>query len=298
MTLRGVSLFWSQWAPNFYNRDLISWLVSDWQIDVLRIPVAACSPGYLSDPDAELRKAETAIEAAISNGIYVIVDWHAHDPHTQQAIEFFTKVSSRWGSKPNLIYETWNEPDPKYGWDTIREHHDAVTKAIRSTAPNPVILCGTPDHCTEFDPVIEKPVNGENVAYTCHFYAGTHRDGLRRKLSKALGQALPIFVTEWAGSEADGGGVLDQAETWRWLEFLQGNSISHVGWSIHDKDETSAMLRPGASPGGGWRNRDLSASGRLVRAYLRQNGRDLGDNGVAGRLLRFLSRSRRHPPKP
>ncbi|MFP4418392.1 MAG: glycoside hydrolase family 5 protein, partial [Chitinispirillaceae bacterium] len=35
--LMGMSLYWSVWGgEEFYNRDVVSWLVEDWNIDVIR----------------------------------------------------------------------------------------------------------------------------------------------------------------------------------------------------------------------------------------------------------------------
>src|SRR5690554_7858447 len=34
--LRGMSLFWSQWMEQFYNKKTVRWLVNDWKITVIR----------------------------------------------------------------------------------------------------------------------------------------------------------------------------------------------------------------------------------------------------------------------
>src|SRR5687767_5998958 len=70
--LRGMSLFWSQWQGQFYNASAISWLVKDWNINVIRIAMAVDHGGYAENP-AELEKVTTVIDAAIKEGIYVIV---------------------------------------------------------------------------------------------------------------------------------------------------------------------------------------------------------------------------------
>ena len=47
------------------------------------------------------------------------------------AIRFFTAIARRYRGVPNLIYETWNEPLPKYGWSTIiKPYHRHVIAAI------------------------------------------------------------------------------------------------------------------------------------------------------------------------
>jgi endoglucanase len=41
VTLRGMSLFWSQWAPQYYSAETVAWLAQDWQVDVVRAAIAA-----------------------------------------------------------------------------------------------------------------------------------------------------------------------------------------------------------------------------------------------------------------
>jgi endoglucanase len=273
--LRGVSLFWSQWKPEFFNAGTVAWLAGDWRIDLIRAPIAVASPGYLSDPALETEKARTIIEAALDAGIYVLIDWHGHDPHTQQAKAFFETISAAYGDCPNILYEIWNEPAPHYRWEEdICGHHREVLHVIRSHAPRAPVVLGTPDYCSGVDIAAQAPLNADNVGYALHFYASTHRLGLRQRVDAALHRGIGIFASEWGVGECGGGGVPDQAEALRWLSFLAERRISHVNWSICDKAETCAALRPGASPLGGWPKRQLSSSGRFVRDYLRSRRSD------------------------
>ena len=100
--------------------------------------------------------------------------------------------------------------------------------------------------------------------YTLHFYAGTHGADLRQRLDSALGAGLPIFVSEWGASRADGSGGVFLEESKVWLDFLDERGISWCSWSLCDKAETSAALRPGVSATGPWTEADLSDSGRFV----------------------------------
>ena len=100
--------------------------------------------------------------------------------------------------------------------------------------------------------------------YTLHFYAGTHGQELRRRMDDALSAGLPLFVSEWGTSRADGSGGVFLEESRVWLDFLEQRGISWCNWSLCDKAETSAALRPGASPEGGWRQEDLTESGEFV----------------------------------
>lgn len=266
--LRGVSLFWSCWADKFYTANTIHRLARDWNIDLVRLPFASNGPGPAGDHEFEL--AQQAITAAISCGIYILVDWHSPEPCTEAAIRFFSTIAHTYGDCPNIMYESWNEPSNTSCWQlTILPHHEQVIAATRRFAPNSCFIVGTPDLCKAVDICLARPVRAENVAYSIHFYAGTHREGLRNRMRRATSAGLPLFVSEWGASEASGGGIVDLAEATRWLNFLTQHNIGHVNWSFNSKEESCSSLRPGARPEGPWHSWNLTRSGRYVRRYLR-----------------------------
>lgn len=271
VTLRGMSLFWSQWAPQYYNADAVRWLKADWSVSVVRAAIAVHHDGYLDNPEREMAKAEAVIDAAIAEGLYVIVDWHAHEPEPEAAGAFFARIARKYGDRPNLIYETYNEPLNTHSWgEVVRPYHMAVIPRIRAHDPDNLIIAGTPSWSQDVDIAAADPLPFANVAYTLHFYAGTHRQELRDKAAKAMELGAALFVTEWGTSEATGDGILDREETALWWDFMEANDLSSLNWSITDKDETSAALRPGAPGEGGWDDAMISPSGLFVRAWLRR----------------------------
>ncbi|MEO1366036.1 MAG: glycoside hydrolase family 5 protein, partial [Acidobacteriota bacterium] len=60
-----------------------------------------------------------------------------------------------------------------------------------------------------------------------------------------------------------------------WLRFLREHELTHLNWSIADKDEGASVLVPGASPKGGWAASDLTESGRYVRELVRSWSADV-----------------------
>ena len=48
------------------------------------------------------------------------------------------------------------------------------------------------------------------------------------------------------------------------MELLKEHSISWCGWSLCDKNETSAALKPGTPPYKAWTGEELSDSGKLM----------------------------------
>lgn len=272
IVLRGVSLFWSNWGSRFYNRQCLEWLHKDWRIDALRIPVAVDAPGgYLDDPGAVMAQVHELAQIAIETGLYVLLDWHSHEPHTDAAACFFEKSAQRFSGTGGVFYELLNEPRAGLSWHRdILPHHETVGHAIRAIDAHAPLLLGTPSSCTRPDVAARRPVNLANVAYTVHFYAGTHREGLRDRMREATRADTSLFVSEWGTAEADGDGMLDLEEAERWLAFLQRRQIGWINWSIHDKAEETAALMPAASPEGRWSKRDLTPSGTFVRRHCRR----------------------------
>lgn len=268
--LRGMSLFWSQWMPQFWNAEAVHWLRSDWNVTLVRAAMAVEHEGYLANPQAEKARIRAVVDAAIAAGIYVIIDWHDHsaERHVNASTAFFGEMAAAYGHYPNVLFEVFNEPVRQEWSTTIKPYHERLVSTIRRSSSNLVIL-GTRLWSQEVDEASRDPVAGPNLAYTIHFYAATHGLGLRRKVQQALANGIAVFATEWGTCDASGDGTLDLAETRAWLAFLDEHSISDANWAIGDKDEACAALRPGASGLGGWQACQLTASGAFVRAGLR-----------------------------
>ena len=271
VTLRGMSLFWSQWAPQYYAAETVEWLAKDWKVDVVRAAIAAeGSDSALRHFDRELAKASTVIDAAVANGLYVIVDWHAHRAYPDEAERFLTAIARKYGHLPNLIYEDWNEPlRDGVDWSRdVKPYHERVIAAIRAIDPDNLVIAGSPSWSQDVDIAAADPLAFDNVAYTLHYYAGTHRQELRDKGDAALGKGLALLITEFGTVEATGDGPLDRAESETWWDWAEARDIGWMAWSIGDRDESSAALKPGTPPSG-WSEEDLTESGKLVRAKLR-----------------------------
>ena len=79
-----------------------------------------------------------------------------------------------------------------------------------------------------------------------------------------MAKGLPVFISEWGTSRADGSGGVFLEESRVWLDFLDQRGISWCNWSLCDKGESSAALRPGVPPDRPWSQADLSESGQFV----------------------------------
>lgn len=280
---RGMSFGWNCLWPRFYNAEAVTHVVNDWGAEIVRAAVGvelraseAQAKCYLDDPEFGKESACTIVDATIENGVYVLVDWHAHGLHTEAAIEFFTYMAEKYQGVPNVIYEIWNEPSYKdhvnqidYTWAEIKEYSIEVIKAIRAIEKDAVIVVGTPRWSQNVDDAADDPITGyDNLMYTLHFYAGTHKEWLRDKGDYAMSKGLALFVTECGGMNADGQGPIDVESTRAWIEWMEDNDISYLFWSISDKKETCSMLYPSAPSEGPWADADLSPWGRFVKSRL------------------------------
>lgn len=270
--LHGVSMGWHNWWPKWYSAEAVAEVVDVWKADVVRaaIGVHPRDKGWLADPEGSWRCLEGAVEGAIAAGAYVIVDWHSHEIETNAAVEFFTRVARRWGGRPNIIYEIFNEPVDD-SWAEVKVYSRKVMDAIRAIDPAGVILVGSPHWDQDIHIVAADPITGyDNIMYTMHFYAATHKDELRARTQTAIDAGLPIFLSECAAMEASGNGPLDFASWREWEQLADRNGLSWVAWSLSEKDETCSMIADGTVPAtGGWKDGDLKQWGRFVRDRLR-----------------------------
>ena len=285
--LKGMSLFWSQWSGGFWNPGVVSTLSDDWHASLVRAAMGVEMGGYLDNASAEKARVKTVVDAAIAKGIYVIIDWHDHNAtqHTDQAKAFFTEMAQTYGNKPNVIFEIFNEPDNE-SWGEVKSYAKTVIGAIRGTGANNIVVVGTPTWSQDVDKAADDPINEySNVAYTLHFYAGSHKAWLRSKASYAMSKGLALFVTEWGTCDASGNGGTDLAESQAWMTFLDQNKISHANWSLFDKPESASALMPGASTSGGWPDSALTESGKFAKQKI-QEGAALppGGNDVSGTI--------------
>lgn len=105
----------------------------------------------------------------------VIIDWHDHnaEKHEKEATKFFREMAKEYGEFPNVIFEIYNEPIAQDWSQTIKPYHERIVKVIRKYSSNLIVL-GTRTWSQDVDEAAQDPVQGENLAYTIHFYANTH----------------------------------------------------------------------------------------------------------------------------
>jgi endoglucanase len=272
ITLRGASLGWHNLWPRFYNKGAVKWLATDWKCSVVRAAMGLeIEDNYRENPSFALQCITPVIDAAIKNGIYVIIDFHAHKKYTDEARKFFAEMATKYGKYPNVIYEIWNEPD-YFTWEEVKSYSEEVIKVIRAIDPDNIILVGNPHWDQDLHLVAVDPIKGEtNIMYTMHFYAGTHKQWLRDRTDDVIAKGIPVFVSECAGMEATGDGPINESEWNAFVSWMEEKKISWVVWSVSDKNETCSMLLPRADAKGNWTGDLLKFWGKTSRESILKN---------------------------
>lgn len=279
LQLTGMSFFWNQYSEGsaYYTKGTLNWLVDDWKCNVVRLAMGVSATGTYKSANIT-----PMIEAAIAKGVYVIIDWHEEMAvnHVAQSKAFFGQMAKKYGSFPNVIFEIYNEPNGPT-WDEISAYAMEVIPAIREFSSNLVIV-GTENFSQGVNIAAGAPLDTSaygNVAYTLHFYANEPAHIVSGRLGSAARSALaariPLFVTEWGTTSADGGqltstskGAINATESNNWFSLLNKNKISSCNWSICNKEEGASAILPTASVEGGWNDTDLTPSGKYVKALI------------------------------
>ena len=275
--LYGMSTHGIAWFPQYINYDSFRTLRDDWNTNCIRLAMYTAEyGGYCAGGDKEQLKqlVRDGVSYATELGMYVIVDWHILsdcDPNQNkdEAIAFFREMSEAFADNDNVLYEICNEPNSGTSWDSIKSYAEEVIPVIREQKPDAVILVGTPTWSQEIDKSAASPLTFDNVMYTLHFYAGTHKDDLRNRLETCAQNNLPVFVSEFGMCDASGNGANDFDSTTKWLDLLNKYQISFCCWNLANKDESSSVFKATSTALSDWTDEDFNESGRWIRDYFR-----------------------------
>ena len=218
MVLNGPSLGWhSNWG-RFYNDSTVMAFKRNWGANITRAAIGAHTSWdvvncYDADSIDAMNKLYRVIDAAIANDMYVIADWHTHKNTLDNAKKFFTAVTEKYGDTPNILYEIWNEPET-VKWDEVKAYAEEIIPLIRKKAPNSVIIVGSPTWDQDVDIASESPLKYDNLLYSLHFYAATHKQPLIDKAEKAIANGLPLVAVNRVGHESDPSGATAGISFW------------------------------------------------------------------------------------
>ena len=270
--LKGISTHGLTWFPQFINEEYFAQLSSEWDCNLIRLPMY--SETYCRSEEPSLSLLKSGVEYAIKNDMYVIVDWHIlndHDPNINldKAMVFFDRISAEYADVPNVIYEVCNEPNGTTDWKDVYDFCNKTVPIIRRNSPDSIILVGTPDFGRALISALRRPIPFENIMYSLHFYAASHYENLQSILLEAVEDDLPVFISECGLPEETGDGNVDYENAIVWFDMLHKNGISYTIWSFSNKSESSAMIKPDFEHKGPITDNDLTSTGLWVKDLIK-----------------------------
>ena len=273
--LRGMSSHGLHWFPEYASYPSIL-ETKKRGANLFRLAMYADSihGGYsesAATADLNKRLVLQGMENALAADMYVIVDWHLLEDENplrlvDKALPFFEEITRRYPDHPAILYEICNEPNGETTWKDIRDYAEKVIPVIRRLSPNAIVLVGTPHHSADVLAVMESPLGEANIMYTYHLYTGFGENDFAPKLDAMRAAELPVFVSEWGLSTDAETGDLDVDEAGVFLAYMRAHSLSWANWSLSNKDEVFSAIRPEVTKLSGWREEDLTISGKIIFA--------------------------------
>ena len=268
-------------------------IARDWHANVVRISLHPSV--WKSLPHGQvLDTLGREIDAALDNGMYVILDWHTigwpdgyyepiekdwtddpadlYDSNFDLAKSFWDAVSTRFGKDGRIIFELWNEPvrtkkEEDEGippeWEQLKPYFAQLLQVVRTHSQNVVLATGN-DWAYDLRGIREDLLPGVNVAYSWHIYASMD-DNDEEQWAEHLDElqtVAPVMVTEWGFQEHTDESFRGTAKSFGTKfvrDFLEGRHLHSTAWCWHP-DWTPVMLETD------WKT--PTPMGRFVMDYL------------------------------
>lgn len=274
--LKGMSTHGIGWYPQYVNKETFTWLRDEYGTNVIRLAMyTAEDAGYCTSGDKDFLKnlVKNGVDYATELGMYAIIDWHIladNDPqiNKEEAKKFLGEMSALYKDHDNVLYEICNEPN-NVDWNPVKSYAEEIIPVIRANDPDAVILVGTPTWSQDLECPMEAPVGFDNLMYSLHFYAGTHKEDLRNRAQACIDKGLPVFVTEFGVCDASGNGGNDYDSFMEWMAFIEKNQLSYCNWALGCRDESCCIILPHSQKLSGWTDEDLNESGKWITAYFK-----------------------------
>lgn len=247
----------------------------DWHANAIRIGIHPTVWKH-SSQDQVVARLKQDVDAALSNGMYVIIDWHVigwpggyyqkpdpdwdspadlYDSNFELAKSFWNRMALEFGKDDRILFELWNEPvfsatdgdpDPVPRWETLKPKWIELQNLIRKHSKNIILATGN-EWAYNLRGVKKDPLSGPNIAYSWHIYAGTDEND-QTAWADALGElqtAAPVVVCEWGFQRKTKEHFKGSPESFgrKFVKnFLEGRGLHSTAWCWHP-DWTPVMLR-------------------------------------------------------
>jgi hypothetical protein len=298
--LRGWSSHGYQWTGTFYNDKADFEAMKANGANIFRIAMYVQEQGWQNK-----EWVQNCIDWTAELGIYCLFDWHILTPGNPlqylkkqneddnvggkltdgrsqpvDAEAFFDWVSSYVAEKnyKHVLYEICNEPNGGSGtdatqWNNVKKYASIILPVIAANDPEAIVMVGTASWSQRIDLAYSAPITdnfGLQLMYSFHFYTGTHI-GLLPRLKEYAG-LVPVFITEWGTTTADGHGTLYLENANKFMDVANGDNdgevlISWCNWSwSNDNGSGSCMVADN------YIESNFSKSGKYIVSMLREGG--------------------------
>lgn len=274
--LYGMSTHGIAWYPQYICKETIQYLHEEYGVNCLRLAMYTAEyQGYCTDGDKEYLKqlVKNGVDYATELGMYVIIDWHIlsdNNPqnHKEEAKKFLGEMSETFKNQDNVLYEICNEPN-NTDWNSVKTYAEEVIPVIRANDPDAVVIVGTPTWSQDLECPLGDPVGYDNLLYSLHFYAATHKDDLRERAQQCIDKGLPVFVSEFGLCDASGNGWNDFDSAQKWLDMIEQNNLSFMCWALGNRNEACCIILPDSDKLSQWDDGDLNESGKWILNYFK-----------------------------
>lgn len=251
-------------------------IAKEWHANTIRVGIHPTLWKH-SVRDRVLAKLKQNVNAALRNGMYVIIDWHVigwpggyyqkpdaawdedpadlYDSNFELAKDFWTEMARQFGSDQRVVFELWNEPvyskddgdpSPTARWNLLKPKWAELQSVIRKYAKNIILVTGN-EWAYNLRGIKADPLKGPNIAYSWHIYAGqdeNDQDAWAESLDE-LQKVAPVVVCEWGFQRHTTEHFKGTPETFgkKFVKnFLDGRGLHSIAWCWHP-DWTPAMLK-------------------------------------------------------
>jgi len=252
----------------------------DWRANTVRLSI---HPGVFKRDLEDMKKIlEDEVSAARGLGLYVIIDWHvigmpngwykpsgygeehyySYDSNFNTAKEFWEMMAVKYRGDRGVMFELWNEPaDPKNNnWQDLKPYMERLYEIIRSQGASNIIIVPGAWWTYDLRGVKDKPLAGDNIAYSWHNYEANGRYLTWSQALDGLNEVYPIIVTEW-GYEADPTSSYNVKTDYpeKFKRFIIDKGLHFTAWCWHAKWKPRMFQSD-------WKT--LSDYGELVKSFL------------------------------
>ena len=249
--LRGISNNGVSISERYINQECFDDIAKVMGANVIRMSLYTSGTGtvgYCNGGDKNRLKQDiyNAVEYAKNSDMYIIIDWHVlQDQNPNKYIEdakvFFDEISKELKDEKHIIYEICNEPN-NCTWDVVSEYANTIIPIIRNNDENSLILVGSPDWSKDLKEIYDKPLSYDNIMYTFHFYAETHKQEYQDIVKQYSDKGLPLFISEFGICTASAGFPINEEEANKWIELCENEGISYVMWSFAKNGEPCSAI--------------------------------------------------------